>query len=62
VVWYREVHSVCSWDERASLKIQQALEQEITQFIMEAQKVGDLFRAVCGFLDKESEYSSFLWV
>ena len=35
----REVHSVCSWDEKASVKIQKALEQEILAFISDAQKV-----------------------
>ena len=35
----REVHSVCSWDEKASVKIQKALEQEILTFIGDAQKV-----------------------
>ena len=36
---YRDVHSVCSWDEKASVKIQKALETEILAFIEEAQKV-----------------------
>ena len=36
---FREVHSVCSWDEKASSKIQKALEQEILTFIADAQKV-----------------------
>jgi hypothetical protein len=36
---FREVHSVCSWDEKSSVKIHKALEQEITFFISEAQKV-----------------------
>jgi len=33
-----DVHSVCSWDEKASVKIQKALETEILAFIQEAQK------------------------
>lgn len=33
-----EVHSVCSWDEKSSVKIHKALEQEITLFISNAQK------------------------
>ena len=36
----RDVHSVCSWDEKASVKIQKALETEILAFIQEAQQVG----------------------
>ena len=36
---YREVHSVCSWDEKASVRIQKALEHEIHLFISDAQKV-----------------------
>ena len=35
----RDVHSVCSWDEKASVKIHKALEQEILAFIHEAQQV-----------------------
>ena len=31
---------MCSWDEKASSKIQKALEQEILAFIGDAQKVG----------------------
>ena len=31
---------MCSWDEKASSKIQKALEQEILTFIGDAQKVG----------------------
>lgn len=38
---FREVHSVCSWDEKASSKIQKALEQEILAFIGDAQKVSE---------------------
>lgn len=38
----REVHSVCSWDEKSSVKIHKALEQEITLFISDAQKVNEL--------------------
>ena len=30
---------MCSWDEKSSVKIHKALEQEITLFISEAQKV-----------------------
>ena len=30
---------MCSWDEKASVKIQKALEQEILAFISDAQKV-----------------------
>ena len=30
---------MCSWDEKASVKIQKALEQEILTFIGDAQKV-----------------------
>ncbi len=37
---YREVHSVCSWDEKASVKIQKSLETEILTFISDANKVG----------------------
>ena len=31
---------MCSWDEKASSKIQKALEKEILDFIGDAQKVG----------------------
>ncbi len=37
---HREVHSVCSWDEKASVKIQKSLETEILTFISDANKVG----------------------
>ncbi|XP_064404658.1 cullin-5-like [Halichondria panicea] len=33
-----EVHSVCSWDEKASVKIQKSLETEILTFISDANK------------------------
>ena len=35
----RDVHSVCSWDEKASVRIQDALRTEILHFIAEAQGV-----------------------
>ena len=41
----REVHSVCSWDEKASVKIQKSLETEIHAFISEANKVRDKLTA-----------------
>ena len=37
---------MCSWDEKASSKIQKALEQEILTFIGDAQKVGRTGAAV----------------
>ncbi len=40
---YRQVHSVCSWDEKASVKIQKSLETEILTFISDANKVGGVF-------------------
>ena len=35
----RDVHSVCSWDEKAAVRIQDALRNEILRFISEAQGV-----------------------
>ena len=35
----RDVHTVCSWDEKAPAKIQKALEEEVLQFTGEIQKV-----------------------
>ena len=37
---------MCSWDEKASNKIQKDLEQEILTFINDAQKVGNNTAAV----------------
>ena len=37
---------MCSWDEKASNKIQKALEQEILTFINDAQKVGNNTAAI----------------
>ena len=38
----RDVHSVCSWDEKAAVRIQEALRNEILRFISEAQGVSAL--------------------
>ena len=38
-VLLRDVHSVCSWDEKAAVRIQDALRNEILRFISEAQGV-----------------------
>ena len=36
---YRDVHTVCSWDEKAAHKIQKALEEEILKFTENVQTV-----------------------
>ena len=36
----RDVHNVCSWDEKAAHKIQKALEEEILSFTKAVQVVG----------------------
>lgn len=36
---YRDVHNVCSWDEKAPAKIQKGLESEILDFTKEVQEV-----------------------
>ena len=35
----RDVHTVCSWDEKAAHKIQKALEEEILKFTEDVQAV-----------------------
>ena len=36
---HRDVHTVCSWDEKAAQKIQRALEEEILRFTKDVQSV-----------------------
>ena len=38
----RDVHNVCSWDEKAAQKIQKALEEEILSFTKDVQFVSTL--------------------
>jgi len=38
-VLYRSVHSVCLWDEKGAPKVQSALQQDIVDFIRDAQAV-----------------------
>ena len=40
----RDVHTVCSWDEKAPAKIQKALEEVILEFTREIQAVRELER------------------
>jgi hypothetical protein len=38
-VLFRSVHSVCLWDEKGAPKVQLALQQDIVEFIRDAQIV-----------------------
>lgn len=47
---------MCSWDEKASSKIQKALELEILAFIGDAQKVRKIIAAVHLNLSRSGAY------
>ena len=54
---------MCSWDEKASSKIQKALEQEILTFIGDAQKVGNNSAdIVCHLSASASHCHNLVWL
>jgi len=38
-IFFRSVHSVCLWDEKGAAKVHSALQQDIVDFIKDAQVV-----------------------
>lgn len=39
LLFYRDVHAVCLWDDKGPAKIHQALKEDILDFIKQAQAV-----------------------
>ena len=58
----RDVHSVCSWDEKAAVRIQEALRNEILRFISEAQGVSQLITCVGGGLKGLNNYAPAVYL
>ena len=40
-IYFRAVHSVCLWDDKGPQKVYQALQDDILEFIRQAQTVSD---------------------
>ncbi len=44
---FRSVHSVCLWDDKGATKVHQALQEDILEFITQAQAVSTLLHILC---------------